>query len=133
MDAEHLKLLVIFHFVLAGLALLGIGFLALHYALMSCLFNSKMWEGQKGNLSPQEFFHILKWFYMVFGGLLIICSVANLLSGLWIRMRKQRMFSLVVAGLNCMQIPFGTTLGVFTIIVLIRDSVREIYAAQTRQ
>jgi hypothetical protein len=39
------------------------------------------------------------------------------------------MFSLVIAGLNCIQIPFGTALGVFTIIVLLRDSVREAYAA----
>ncbi len=30
------------------------------------------------------------------------------------------MFSIVVAGLDCFQIPFGTALGVFTIIVLSR-------------
>jgi len=132
-DAEHLKLLAIFHFVLAGLALLGIGFLVLHYTLMSSLFDSKMWQGQKGNPPPQEFFRIFKWFYVVFGGLLIIGSIANLLSGLWIRARKYRMFLLVVAGINCIQIPFGTTLGVFTIIVLMRDSVRELYAAQGHQ
>jgi hypothetical protein len=33
-DADHLKLLAVFHFVGAGLALVGIGFLLLHYTVM---------------------------------------------------------------------------------------------------
>ncbi|MCX6922874.1 MAG: hypothetical protein NT154_06635 [Verrucomicrobia bacterium] len=37
------------------------------------------------------------------------------------------MFSLMIGGLNCLQIPFGSALGVFTIIVLSRDSVRDLY------
>jgi hypothetical protein len=32
-----------------------------------------------------------------------------------------------VAGLNCIQIPLGTALGVFTIMVLTRDSVEAVY------
>lgn len=39
------------------------------------------------------------------------------------------MFALVVAGLDCVRIPVGTALGVFTISVLLRDSVRQSYAA----
>jgi hypothetical protein len=37
------------------------------------------------------------------------------------------MFSIVVAGVNCLQIPFGTALGVFTMMVLLRDTVRQSY------
>ena len=130
-DADHLKLLAVFHYVVAGFAFLGIGFLILHYTMMShIMFNPKMWEGQKGGPPPQEFFAIFKWFYLVFGALLVIGSVCNLLSGLWIRARRHRVFSLVVAGINCFQVPLGTALGVFTIIVLLRDSVRELYEAR---
>lgn len=39
------------------------------------------------------------------------------------------MFALVVAGPDCVWIPVGTALGVFTISVLPRDSVRQSYAA----
>ena len=39
------------------------------------------------------------------------------------------MFSLVVAGLNCMGFPFATVLGVFTFLVLLRESVVELYEA----
>ena len=56
-----------------------------------------------------------------------MAAIGNLLSGLYLRARKYRMFSIIVAALNCLQIPFGTVLGVFTIVVLVRESVRELY------
>ena len=130
-DADHLKLLAVFHYVVAGFAFLGIGFLILHYTLMShFMFNPKMWEGQKGGPPPQEFFAFFKWFYLIFGALLILGSVCNLLSGLWINARRNRMFSLVVGAINCFQVPVGTVLGIFTIIILMRDSVRDLYDAR---
>ncbi len=33
-----------------------------------------------------------------------------------------------MAGVACMFMPFGTVLGVFTIIVLLRDSVKELFS-----
>ena len=128
-DADHLRLLAVFQFVVAGLSLAGIGFLTLHYTFMHVFFeNPEIWKNSKGGgPPPAEFFAIFKWFYAIFGFGLVTAGVANLLSGLFIRKRKHRIFSLVVAGLDCLQIPFGTVLGVFTFIVLLRDSVREIY------
>jgi hypothetical protein len=130
-DADHLKLLALFHFLLAGFALLGIGFLLLHYTLMSSIMlNPKMFEGQKGGPPPQEFFALFQWFYLAFGVLLVIGILGNLLSALWINARRYRMFSLVVAAINCFQFPLGTALGVFTILVLMRESVRDLYEAR---
>jgi hypothetical protein len=53
--------------------------------------------------------------------------VGNLLSGLFLRARRHRTFSMVVAAINCLHIPIGTALGVFTFIVLGRESVRKLY------
>lgn len=39
------------------------------------------------------------------------------------------MYCLVMAGIECMFMPFGTVLGVFTIIVLMRESVQKLFAA----
>jgi len=129
-DADHLKLLSIFHFVGAGLALLGILFILAHFAMFHAFFaNPKMWEDQKQGPPPAEFFAIFKWFYLVLGVWFLASGVLNVISGLCIRARKHRTFSMVVAGINCLHIPLGTVLGVFTIIVLIRDSVRELYEA----
>jgi len=129
-DASHLQLLSIFHFVGAGLAVIGLLFLLAHYAMFHVIFaNPKIWENQKQALPPAEFFAMLKWFYLIFGVWFLASGVLNLISGLFIRARKHRTFSLVVAGINCLHIPLGTVLGVFTIIVLIRDSVQETYEA----
>lgn len=129
-DKDHLNLLAIFHFVGAGLALLGLLFIAGHYALFHTFFaNPKMWENQKSGPPPEEFFAIFKWFYLVFAFWFLSSGVLNLLSGLYIRARKHRVFSMIVAGLNCIHVPLGTILGVFTLIVLARDSVRELYDA----
>jgi hypothetical protein len=35
---------------------------------------------------------------------------------------------MVVAGLNCAQMPLGTVLGVFTLMVLSRESVKSLYS-----
>jgi hypothetical protein len=128
-DAEHLQLLAIFHFIVAGLAILGLGFVLLHYLLASQLFfNPKMWEGQwRGPPVPAEFLVFMRLFYVFFGTCLMLGGVGNLLSGIWIRARRHRWFSLLVAAINCMQVPIGTILGVFTIIVLMRESVRDSY------
>ena len=48
------------------------------------------------------------------------------------RPRRARTFSLVMAGVNCLSVPLGTTLGVFTFIVLLRESVAAQYALARR-
>ena len=132
-DREHVQLLAIFHFVVAGLALLGAAFVFLHYMIMSTVFmNPQIWQKAQQHqpsppFNPQEFFKIFVWFYVFFGLCFLLASVANILSGIFLTKRKNRMFSLVVAGLDCLQVPFGTLLGVFTIIVLVRPSVVELY------
>jgi hypothetical protein len=129
-DADHLKLLSIFHFVGAGLALIAILFLLGHFAMFHAFMaNSNFWENQRQAPPPREFFAIFKWFYLVLAVWFAGSGILNLLSGFRIRARRHRTFSLVVAGINCVHVPLGTVLGVFTIIILARDSVRELYEA----
>jgi hypothetical protein len=125
--------LAVFHFVGAGLAVFGMLFLLAHYAIMSVVFdNSKMWEGQKDGPPPAEFFAIFKYVYLVAAAWFVTSGVLNVISGLNILARRRRILSLVVAGLNCLYMPLGTALGVFTIIVLLRDSVRDLYETESR-
>lgn len=129
-DTGHLKILAIFHFVGAGLAVFGILFLFGHYAIMHAVFtNPEFWEGQNQTPPPAQIFAMLQWFYVIFAAWFVASGVLNVISGFCLLARKHRTFSLVVAGINCLHIPLGTVLGVFTIIVLVRDSVRELYEA----
>lgn len=133
-DGEHLKLLSLFHGVFAGLALLGIAFLFVHHFMMHTIFsNPEFGRGQHGAAPPPRvFLDAFVWFYVFMGALLVMACAANALSALFLWRKQHRMFSMVVGGLNCLQIPFGTALGVFTILVLSRDSVQELYACANK-
>jgi hypothetical protein len=54
-------------------------------------------------------------------------GLLNGISGFFLQARKNRTFSLVVAGLDCLMIPLGTILGAFTLVVLLRQSVAAAY------
>lgn len=134
-DREHLRLLAAFHFVLAGLTLLFIPFLFLHYTMMQKLFmNEELWKSQpNATPPPKEFFEIFIWFYWFGGAVLFLVLLANVISGICILGRRCRIASLIVAGINCLQFPFGTVLGVFTFIVLLRESVTGLYREAGRR
>jgi len=78
-DADHLKLLSIFHFIGCSLGLLGILFLLGHYALFSTIFsNPKMWENQRQAPPPPQLFAMLKWMYLVLGCWVLTSVILNL-------------------------------------------------------
>lgn len=52
-----------------------------------------------------------------------------LFAGRFLSQRRHWLFCLIVAGLSCLNMPLGTVLGVFTIIVLNRESVKSLFAA----
>ncbi|HET7535156.1 MAG TPA: hypothetical protein VFJ90_01785 [Candidatus Didemnitutus sp.] len=129
-DAEHLKLLAIFHYVGAGFAVIALLFLFAHYSFVNFFFNNpRMWKGQKGGPPPAEIFAVFRWFYLLGAVWFFASGVMNLVSAQCLRNRKHRVFSLTVAGINCVYMPLGAVLGVFTIVVLARESVRELYEA----
>jgi hypothetical protein len=137
LDAEHLKLLAIFHYVLAGLAAL-FGSIPIIHVLMGVMIVSGKFPGPvsapPGSTSgpamagmPAEF----GWFFIVIGGGLILVSwvYAGLLfyAGRCLSARQKRTFCFVMACLSCLHVPFGTALGVFTILVLQRPSVQALF------
>lgn len=131
-DQEHLKLLAIFHYVLGGLYFL-IGFVPLIYVLLGGLFIANP-DGMinDANGPPPAF---LGWIFVVIGciGSLLVWgySIVLILSGRSISGRRRQTLSLVVAGVSCLCFPFGTALGVFTFIVLLRPAVRQLYETST--
>lgn len=132
-DANHLRLLAIFHFVSAGMAFLGVLFMGAEFVFMRAIMsNPSMWTqpSQHNAMPPDTFVSLFQWFFVLFGLYFVVTAVLNVMSGVFLRARKHRVFSLVVAGINCLHVPLGTILGIFTIIVLVRDSVQDEYAAR---
>ena len=54
-------------------------------------------------------------------------GVANLFAGRWLRERRNWVGALVVSGINCLNVPLGTLLGVFTIVVLAADDGQALF------
>jgi hypothetical protein len=73
------------------------------------------------------------WLFIIVGSTVLLfgwtCGILTIVSGRSIKRRRWRLFSLVIAGICCLNMPLGTVLGVFTFIVLLRDSVKAQYAA----
>jgi hypothetical protein len=124
-DRNHLNVLSICHFVFAGLGLLGVVVLVAQHWFLDLAMKEGMQAGTSA--PPPEFFMILRIFYAVAGVLLGVGIALNALSAVFLRRRRNRAFSMVVAGLDCIHMPVGTALGVFTLIVLMRESVRTGY------
>ena len=129
-DTEQLHLLGIFHYVVAGLAAL-FSFFPLLYTTVGVIFIFAARHGtaKPGEDLPPEF---LGWIFAVLGTLLFLIGIAMaiciLITGRSIALCKRYSFVLVMACIECLFIPFGTILGVFTIVVLSRESVRGLFS-----
>jgi ABC-type branched-subunit amino acid transport system permease subunit len=132
-DREHLRLLAIFHYVVAGLAGL-FSFFPLLYTTVGAIFIFAARHGtaKPGEELPPEF---LGWIFAVVGLLLFFLGIAMaiciLLAGICLSRNRHYTFALVMACIECLFIPFGTILGVFTIIALSRESVRTLFPSGT--
>lgn len=138
-DTEHLRALVICHYIKAGLTLLMSAFIPLHYAVMRMVFTNPGFtkaqqaaekSGQPMPFDPQQFFALFQWFYVIAGFFMLAAIILTLMSGRFIQRRVNRTFSIVTAGFLCLVFPLGTLLGVFTLIVLTRESVIRLYAGE---
>jgi hypothetical protein len=128
-DEEQLRLLAIFHYVVAGLAGLFALFPIFHLIFgLIFIFAADKFQG-KGEPPPA----FIGWFFVIFAAALIIFGwvFAGLvfMSGRFLGKRKHYLFCIVMAGVVCAFMPFGTVLGVFTIIVLMRGSVKRLFGA----
>lgn len=125
-DADHLRILSIFHFVVAGLAALVALFPTVHLlvgvGLVSGIFTD-----------PQDPFPfaLIGWFFIIFSSCWISCGLAfascMALAGRFLRQRQRYTFCLMMAGLSCMFMPMGTVLGVVTIIFLTKPTVKALF------
>lgn len=144
-DAEHLKLLAIFHYVLAGLQVLGACFFSLYVVAGVAMTRIPVSTGTGGGaggtggpgtgVSPADakMFEMMAMVWTAIGGVgalvMLAVAVGAFFAGRFISARRHPTFVLVVAGIECLFFPLGTALGVFTIIVMVRPSVKDLFVS----
>ncbi len=131
-DEQHLQLLSVFYWVAAGFTALISLFPLIHLAVGIGI----MLSPPNGNGDPN-----VPWlaglFFVVFASVWILAGLGftacQVLTGRYLRQRRRYLFCLVVAGISCMEFPFGAPLGVFTIIVLTRPAVKQMFESRPNE
>ena len=122
---KYLDLLAVFHYVVAGLAFL-ISLFALIYVVLGgvMLINPAAFDGE--GEPPPAFLGCL---FAGMGGAFLLLGWAyaalTAYAGRCLARRRRYILCLVSAAISCAFSPFGTVLGIFTIIVLMQPGVRE--------
>lgn len=127
-DAEHLRLLSIFHTVVAVITALFASIFIAHIVIGIMALRDPASFGGGGSEPPPPFFG---WMFLAMGSAAVLAgwtlAVSIFLAGRYLRRRVRYTFCVVVAALSCMLMPFGTILGIFTLIVLMRPGVKAMF------
>lgn len=127
-DLEQLEQLSIFHYVVGGLSIL-FGLFPLFYVGAGALFLSDAVPVQDAN-APFEsdvFGVIFIVIGLVFFVLLQTMAWLIIYAGKMLKQRRRYKLIFIMACIQTTFFPFGTLLGVFTIIYLIKPSVKELF------
>jgi uncharacterized membrane protein len=126
-DEQYLDLLSIFHYVVAGLTGAFSCIFLIHVAIGVAMLVGAF-DGDH-EAPPRAF----GWLFILFPSMFILAgwtlAAFMIATGVKLKRRTSRTFCLVVGAVECAITPVGTILGVFTIVILMKDSVRELFAA----
>ncbi len=123
-DSSHLTLLAVFYYVLGGVAAFVSCIPIIHLGLGFSMATGVIGDGEPALPVVGSVMMIAACFVILLGWTFAACLIAT---GRFLSQRRKYMFCLVVAAIACLSIPFGTVLGVFTIVVLMRESVQELF------
>ena len=130
-DEEHLRLLSISHYVVAGCAAVFALFPIIYLILGLVMVLAPAEFGKNGPPPPA----FVGWLFIFMGSLFITLGwiFAGLIfaAGRFLARRKHYTFCLVMAAVECLFMPLGTALGVFSITVLIREPVKQLFLPRT--
>jgi len=129
-DAEHLRLLSIAHYVDGILCIVFASFFILHFVLFAVMASNPEWMAHGKSAPPDGLF---KLFTAILGVFIIAgwtLGALTIYAGRCIRRRARRTFTFVMACINLVFIPIGTALGVCTLLVLTRPSVKRLYESR---
>lgn len=128
-DDRHLKRLSQWHHLCAVAQFIGVSVLIWHYLSVKkdILLSDRQKLLSPHETVPEDLLHLVSVIYLVLGLFTLVLAILNVISALAIARRQKRLLSLITAGLNCVQIPLGTALGAYTLLVLCSNSVRAKY------
>ena len=128
-EEQYLTILAVFYYVFAGLCGLG-ACLGIFYLGLGAIFALAPQSLNDPNLDESA----AMWLGLLIAGmgLLVVAlslgvGILQFMTGRCLNLRRRRTFCMVIAGITCLSVPLGTALGVCTLVVLARPSVRGMF------
>jgi len=130
-DEEHLKLLSIGYMISAGVSaffsLFGLMYVFMGAAMGVALSHAPHAATNTSEPPPALFIWLFGGIGLVIFLLMIGIAALKLRVASCIKRRTSRTFCMVIAGISCLGVPYGTVLGVLSFIVLGRESVARLF------
>ena len=126
-DEEHLRLLRIAYFIAAAWNLFWIFFPMIYVGMGLFLAFMPQHPGDPSARFVGSIFALIGCCIVL---VMATLTILKLLTARALGQRRSRVLCLITAGISCIAIPYGTALGVATILVLMRPSVVELFAPQ---
>jgi len=131
-DEEHLKLLSLFHYISGGLTFAFSFFFVFQFIIFFTILNNLPFDKfdtvlTGGHNMAPVFFNFFYYLWLIIFLIFIVIGILEILAARFIKLRKYRVFTFIIGILNLFSFPYGTILGVMTIIILNRYSVVALY------
>lgn len=131
-DADHLKVLEIVFYVAGGMTALFSCIFIFHFVIFLVFgLNPQMFQNSSshahGEPPPAGIFLV---FAVIIGCVILLgwtFGALQIYTGLCLRRRRRRIFVMVISAIECLFVPWGTLIGVFTLILLQRPSVAALF------
>ena len=133
-DRDRLKILEIAYYIAGVMTIVGVSFLLIHFTIFLILgihpqifAHQSGANGHQGEPPPPGLFLGLAGVIAVIIFLGWIFGAFQIYAGRCMKKRQHLLLVMIVAGFECVFIPWGTAWGVFTFIVLNRPSVKWLF------
>jgi hypothetical protein len=127
LDEEHLRLLSIAHYIAAGfnafIALIGFAYGSFFSIMLRNIPNNSS-SGFGSDFDPAALFGVLGG---LFGVAMLFGAAAEFWVGRSLTRREGHTFCVIVSAFDCLSVPYGTLLGVASLVVLERPTVKALF------
>jgi hypothetical protein len=79
--------------------------------------------------------HFMGWFFTILASIFILLgwalAISEVLAGIYLKQRKNRTFCIVIGACECLMMPFGTILGIFTLLLLTKPHIEALFERES--
>ena len=125
-DSELYTIVSIFHFVVGGFQIL-LSSIGVIYMAVGYLITTGAIDSAKSEPPPEVMGWIFSGVGLVFTVILLTLGILVIKTGLNLMKKRHRTFCIVIDAILCLAMPFGTIVGIFGLVLLMKPETEELF------